>query len=138
MLDRARKCASPKVSFIHADFLEWHSEEHFDHIICPFFLDVFTRNNLKKVLKKIRSLMSRDGHLIVTDFRNTGNWRHQLLLSWMHGFFKLTTKLESDTLQEIERWILDQGFALDEQVNYLSGFVYSSLYSLTQDKHHHE
>ena len=129
MLERAKKRPyKGRVDFICADFFTWQSDQSFDVVICPFFLDVFSETNLKLVLKKINDMTVVDGKLIVTDFQNTGRYDHRILLSSMHLFFRITTQLEGHQLLAIEEYILQKAFKRKEQATFRRDFVFTTVY----------
>lgn len=113
------------VIFVNADFLEWQSDQQFDAVICPFFLDVFSEDRLRSALNKIHALLKLDGHLIIADFGKTNVWQHRLLLHVMHLFFWIFSSLESKKLKPIKEYIIAAGFQLEEERDWYKGLIFS-------------
>ena len=129
MIDKARERKGiGTVDFIRDDFLSWQTDQQFDVVICPFFLDVFTLKNLEQVLIKIRSLTTQDGKLIVTDFQQTDRIRHRILLKLMHWFFRITVRLEGRELAPINDCALKAGFEQKSYKTFREAFIFSSVY----------
>jgi len=57
MIEIAREKRKNAIQFTICDFLEFESSEQFDWIICPFVLDVFTEEDLKDVILKLKVLI---------------------------------------------------------------------------------
>jgi ubiquinone/menaquinone biosynthesis C-methylase UbiE len=126
MIERAAKRGS--AHFIQQDFLAYLTDEKFDWVICPFFLDCFDESALQEVLLRIRRLLGRGGQLLVTDFRWTGHWHHRVLIRLMIQFFKLTTNLSISTLQPIQLQLLALGFRPIHSGLFSSGLIFSEIY----------
>ncbi len=125
MIKRAKQRGH--ANFIHADFLKWESDEVFDWIICPFFLDCFVESELIKCLNKMDKMLSEQGQVVVSDFK-VGKARHQLLVTSMMLFFRLTAGLKAKKLLDLTS-ILKTYFKPMKQASFLNGLVFSDLYS---------
>lgn len=126
MLNRAKERQLKElVNFIHTDFLKWESDQQFDVVICPFFLDVFDEDNLNLVLDKMRSSLDSNGQLMVTDFEPSELKSYRLLLKIMHLFFRLFSSLESRRLKPIRQHILQSGFRIEAEKFWLNGLIFS-------------
>ncbi len=125
MVEMARK-RRKGMEFIQADFLEWKSSRQFGVIICPFFLDVFSPENLSHVLKKIDEVMLPGGMLLVTDFEKRASIRNRFMLKAMHFFFRITTSMESRDLNPIDEYVVQFFEKVDEEM--FGRGVYARLY----------
>lgn len=126
MLKKAQQRKETKhVVFVHADFLEWQSHQQFDAVICPFFLDVFSEDNLNLILGKIRLLLTSKGQLMITDFYLSGLRSHRILLKIMHVFFRIFSSLESKKLKPIRKHVLQSGYQISEEKTWREGFIFS-------------
>ena len=130
MLDQAKK--KRRVHFVHADFLQWESTEHFDCIITPFFLDCFAPDDLQTAIQKIKVLLQPDGRLIVVDFYHDGRRTTGFLLRLMHLFFRWTANLSSGKLQDIHETVLQEGFFCIEKQEE-RGSTFSAVYIRSGD-----
>ena len=126
MIAKAKKNGT--ANFICADYLHVDLERTFDWIICPFFLDCFPERDLITVLEKIKSQLKSDGQLIVTDFEEK-TLGQKFLVKSMIVFFRVFASLPVTRLQPIRSKIQSQGFQSIEQKSFLSGFIFSDLYS---------
>lgn len=133
MLSKAklRKSKVP-VHFICEDFVEWEVPQSFDTILTPFFLDVFDAERLELVIQKLKEGLKDGGRLIVTDFKDTRKWPHQLLLWVMHRFFKFSVKLESSRLQDLHCILESEGFIAVDRKWSPKGFIFSGVYVPTK------
>ena len=115
-----------KIVFIHQDFLDWESKKQYDYIICPFFLDCFSKKNLRKTISKVRDLLKPGGHLLVSDFEENAT---NSLLSWlMHFFFRICASLESRSLKSIHIEIISKRFELAEEKFFHQNMIFSRVY----------
>ncbi len=129
MLRRAKKRNElGRISFVNEDFLKWQTDQNFEVVICPFFLDVFTEANLKLVLNRIGDLADKGSQLIVADFQDTGRFEHRMLLKLMHWFFRIATRLEGRKLARIEHFILQEHYEVKARSTFRNGFVFSAVY----------
>ncbi len=119
---------SDDTDFICDDFLQFETENRYETIVCPFFLDAFDYDHLNVVIRKIHRLLKNDGNLLVADFQNTGKFTHQSMLWLMHAFFRLTTNLQSRRLEDINKMILELGFVLEKEAFLCNSFVFSRIY----------
>jgi len=127
MIERARKrSAKNNLQFIHGDILEFEFNELYDVIVCPFFLDCFNVGNLQKVIKKCKYAIKEDGKLIVIDF--SSDHANRLLIKLMHSFFRLFTRLESQSLKNINEYVLREGFQVQEEKFLHRNMLFSRLY----------
>jgi len=135
MVSRAQKRGHAE--FIVSDFLEWESEKKFDWVICPFFLDCFTSEELDQALVKIQSGLKANGRLLVIDFQNKMR-SQQFLIKSMLLFFRLVAGLSARELVDFRTNLPERGFALKEQRDFLNGLVFSDVYcKSTPDKSSH-
>ena len=112
MLLQAYKYAKARqIKFVNLDFLEFSSEEEFDALICPFFLDVFGETNLNKVIQKFSSMMHSKSLFLVSDFQPVSHTAGRGLIKIMLWFFDITTKLEARKLLSIHQFLHKHGFS---------------------------
>lgn len=125
MLDRAKgRDIQIPTKFVHGDFLD-QELSGFGVVICPFFLDCFNHENLKRVVSKIGNALSPDGKLIVTDFQKGTN---DLLLVAMHLFFTVFANLESRKLKDIHSELLNHSFRPLREAFFYKNMIFSRVY----------
>lgn len=125
MIERAK--GQGEAQFIHADFLMWETNQKFDWIICPFFLDCFDKGGLRYALDKIQGFLKEGGSLCVTDFK-IENRKQALLVRIMILFFRWIARLEAKKLLELRKKTGNH-FMRTKQAEFLNGLVFSDLYS---------
>lgn len=69
-----------RVNFIRADFTSFDSDQRYDAIIFPFFLDMFYDPEILTMIYSSRKLLEDNGFLIIIDFENSGSRKHMLLI----------------------------------------------------------
>ena len=117
------------INFHQATFESYNPQVQYDWVFCFFFLDLFKRETLINHVAHINNLMNTESILWVTDFQIVADSFWQKGLSKiMHVFFKLTTKLESNKLKDINDVLLQSGFANENKAEYFNRFILSALY----------
>ncbi|WP_109832552.1 class I SAM-dependent methyltransferase [Reichenbachiella versicolor] len=102
----------------------------YDYIISDFFLDLFSDEDLAKVIDLIKSMLRITGRLIVKDFGVPKTCYQSWLSYSMHTFFRLTTQLKRKRFADLESVLLRNGFKLKDQVFVRKGFINSWVFSL--------
>ncbi len=119
-----RNCQSP-VEFIRSDFIGYMFQKQFEVVICPFFLDCFTTQNLTLILSEIQQLSSTNSKLMITDFQRKES---SVLVWWMHLFFSVFACLESKKLKDIHFFIEKSGFINEKSAFFHQKNIFSRLY----------
>lgn len=128
MIEKAKLRKSlAAVDFIHADYLEWRTDQIFDAVVFPFFLDSFSKTSLDKIIEKSRSELKPNGELHVLDFEKS-SMLHNLLIKLMFLFFRITTGLESRELLDFRSAILAQDFVMMNECSLYNGWVKYRVY----------
>lgn len=89
------------IKFINTDALQTQLPKA-DVVITNYFLDVFTLTNLKRVMDAIDQTLSDAGIWMCTDFRRTNSIFKNGLIKLMYLFFRLSSKLEGNKLQDFD------------------------------------
>ena len=105
------------------------SEKQYSFVICPFFLDLFNQNNLERTVEEIKGLLGPESKLIVIDFEGKNRW-HQLLISLMYLFFRVTTNIETGRLLDLNSVILSKDLEIIHEEARIKGLVYSRTYHI--------
>ncbi|WP_422355502.1 class I SAM-dependent methyltransferase [Roseivirga pacifica] len=129
MLRKAKaRCNSAKVNFIHADIAELTGS--YDAVVANFFLDCFDAESLEDIILHLKSLMSPNAVLLVTDFKQPQMLWHKVLLASMLKFFKHASNLEAGKLQPIREKLKAAGFHEHYLSFGLRGFVFTAAFKL--------
>jgi ubiquinone/menaquinone biosynthesis C-methylase UbiE len=75
---------SRSVNFIRTNFLNYDSNEKYDVIFFPFFLDLFYDSEIRKMIYVSRKMLKKHGSLIIIDFENNGSWKQKVLISLLY------------------------------------------------------
>lgn len=114
------------IDFKYCDFFEYKPNRKYDIVICPFFLDCFNQEQLEEVLNKIKLMLSKNGHLLVADFRSTKS--NRWILRIMHLFFRLFANLEARYLLDIHQMVISAGFEVEKEKFLHRKQLFSRLY----------
>ncbi len=134
MIDYAsKKKTKSSIKFVNEDFLKFNSENKFDVIICPFFLDVFTENELQKVIQKLLFQLNLKGKLLITDFDpNSTTFLNKALLWCMFRFFTIFSKIENSKYNHLfEKVNTSKELLKLEEKSWNKGFIKSQVHELT-------
>jgi len=64
-----------RIKIINEDILKLSLNKKFDVIVCNYILNNFLKDDRIKVIKKIKSLLSKNGYVLFEDF-SSGDFRH--------------------------------------------------------------
>lgn len=101
--------------------------EKFDAVITFCFLDLFSKEELNKVIVKIKGSLKPNAIWLVTDFVNTDRV-HSIMLFIMYKFFRLTTELNNQILPDWERLLVNNSLNKVKHKYYFRNFIKSSVY----------
>ena len=127
MLEKAKKnCNSQnQVEFILGDESAIPNKK-FDVIITFFFLDLFSLLNQDLVFKKLNSFLHTNGIWLLADFIKAENWWQNVIESIMFTFLKLSTNIESSSVNQIEAHFKKSRFYLENRSRFYGGYIFSS------------
>ncbi|MEQ9304157.1 MAG: class I SAM-dependent methyltransferase [Marinoscillum sp.] len=129
MIDRTKqRSTKAAMKFMNIDFLQWKSDQKYDAIYCPFFLDCFNEEQLPQVVQKLSEYLTDTGRLYVVDFQR-GNWGQRVSVRVMLRFFRITSGLSANQLLDLRQVIVANGFEEKKSSCLLSGWVFYSIFS---------
>lgn len=133
MIEKAKRRMSAgsqvEINYYQEKFQNFETKSTYDCICCFYFLDLFNESNLSHHLSHISKLMKWNGILLVSDFQILPNQKLHLLLSrLMHLFFKMTTNLESNRLENIRSIVAQHDFDCQLHTEYFGQFIFSAAY----------
>jgi ubiquinone/menaquinone biosynthesis C-methylase UbiE len=117
-----------QIQFIHGTEKDIPNQQ-FDVVVTNFYLDLFEKDSLDLVLKKIKDHLSQDAAWIATDFVNK-NWKHGLTLRVMYIFFKITSRIEAGKLPDWDRAIEALGAKKIESKLFYGSFIETGYYQI--------
>ncbi len=104
MLQKARSISQTDknimLNFIHGDENSIPEGETYDIVISFYFLDLFQKERLEKVISKLVNGLRLEGKLLLADFNvsSPSPLLHKLLVKTMYLFFSLTCRIETKKL----------------------------------------
>ena len=115
-LDRLRRQGfNPRVTLITAshavlDEPPWRDLPPFDLLITPFFLDIFSPEELPGLMRALSARLTPEGRWLFADFcPPLRGWRAAVL--WvMYRFFRLVARLENQALGDFPAYFRQLGF----------------------------
>lgn len=133
MLDLAKQRLNEmdlkRVLFVHADLVEWTCDERFDGIATHFFLDCFSPQTLDAIVAKLASLATDDAVWLLSDFqvanKRFASIRSRCILWILYRFFRVSCKLEADSLTAAGPFLTGAGFRLEERREFDWGLLKS-------------
>ncbi|MBL6449919.1 class I SAM-dependent methyltransferase [Fulvivirga sp. 29W222] len=131
MIDRSKK-KSP-FRYIDVDFVQSKHDAvfgagKFDVVITNFFLDVFTEEQLRDVVRQVSLQVDKGGMWLLTDFVITKIWWQRMLVRLMYFFFRVTAGLEGDRLLNFEEFLAMVNFKPVYRQYYYHGMIRSDIY----------
>lgn len=114
--------SSDRVTFIHADFLEWDGPRgKFDLIVTNFFLDCFPPGELAAVVERLGELAAPDAEWLLADFQiaeaGMARWRSRMILALLYRFFRVVTGLRASALVSPDDALENAGFTRHRRVS---------------------
>lgn len=100
-----------------------------DIVITPFFLDMFSNDDVNKLVERVAGRLSRKGKWIATDFTKSPKLLHKLLLWIMYRFFRTLCNIQARSLPNWEN-SLETRLTLRESKDFYSGFIRSCVYTI--------
>ncbi|UFH53326.1 class I SAM-dependent methyltransferase [Spirosoma sp. KNUC1025] len=124
-----RQAVVGAVDFRVGDETMLTGNDHFDVIITPFVLDLFTEQTLQaQFIPRLRSTLKTGGLWLVTDFIQTTNWWQKLLLRSMIRFFRLTAGIKTQQLSDWQRALAQNGLLRQDQQTQVGGMVSTEIW----------
>ncbi len=104
---------------------------HFDAVITPFFLDMFSDNKVGKLVEDLTRRLKPGGKWIATDFKNSPKPLHKLMLWIMYRFFGLVCNIQARSLPSWEK-SLGKHLCATECKDFYGGFIRSCVYTIAR------
>ncbi len=126
-LAKQKTYPSPNINFIVGT--EKFTPPHilFDVVITHFYLDLFTKTSLVKVIDIIKRSTRKKALWLATDFVPTNRYSHIFLLKLMYLFFNKVIKIEASQLPPWQQALKDAGFLLQDGKGFYVDFIKSQV-----------
>lgn len=129
MMYLARKQKNDRLSVRYFNSpIEDFKGSDYNFIITNFFFDQFNPLRSKIILGSLKTMLARDGFLILNDFNYSENRGDRLLIFIMIKFFKFSTGIEVNELPLYSKILNDCGFINNDSFQ-ISRNIRASLYS---------
>ncbi|MFD2571875.1 class I SAM-dependent methyltransferase [Spirosoma soli] len=125
-----KKALVGTVEFRVGDETTLRPDEHFDVLITPFLLDLFTEATLQsQLIPKLLNALTKDGLWLVTDFVCTDIWWQKALVRTMIQFFRITAGIETSQLVDWQRLLTEAGLTRTQRQPQVGGMVSAEVWS---------
>jgi cyclopropane fatty-acyl-phospholipid synthase-like methyltransferase len=101
----------------------WPGKGKFDRIVLPFVLDTMSDPEIVSLLSLIKSALSDEGQVIVSDFFNPVSLGQKVIQKSMIGFFRLITSHRRKDLPCINSLFKNAGFELNHEKCWRKGWI---------------
>ena len=101
---------------------------NYDAILTFFFLDLFEQKKRKDIFHLLNNKLKPNGKWFVSDFNTPNNLYNKLLETTMFLFLKITTKIESNKIENYLDLFNQQGFKLNGRSEHFNNFIFSCIY----------
>lgn len=128
MIMRARKYRLSDICYYQEDFFCFTSDVTYDWVLFPFFLDLFSQEEIADLLKKTETLLAGEGKLIVSDFNPPTSWRHRLLIGFSITSLRIAVSLRISRLAPIREVLSREGYESKELFLGENGFIFSGIF----------
>ncbi len=126
--NRAEKLGlSHKLKVINQDFLNFSDSETYDFIAMPYFLDCQSDENIPLILQKAKSILDKEGHLIISDFnkKRPNSLINNTLVKIMYLFFRISTGIPRKALPDYDLFIQNKDWKMEKVYSNSSGVLFS-------------
>ncbi len=128
--DLNQKC---KVEFRRGSFDKITEDEKFDLIVTNFFLDLFSQEEVKAWMRFINNKLSDGGLFYFTDLqisrgKTFRTFLNNIYIKVLYFFFRNTTGINGKTLIDLRTEILQSGFNVIHEKDYLKELFYSAIF----------
>jgi ubiquinone/menaquinone biosynthesis C-methylase UbiE len=118
------------IRFEQTDFLSYDTDEKFDYVILPYFLNIFPDEEVvKRILKKAISYMKPGGYILIADELNPNNLILSIIVNILRIpiflFFQITTGMKYHRIHDLEKILATLNMEIIEEKRFL--FQYCSV-----------
>lgn len=120
------------IRYYHGPVENFKNGGTFDVLITNFFLDLYSDEDFKLIINKLKGNLKKDGFWLFTDFQVSGNYISRFIqrcsLYLMYRFFMVTATINNKKLPEMNRGFSEEGFKLIHQAEFFKKFITSKVY----------
>lgn len=102
-------------------------DRSYEIVITNFYLDLFNRDSLLRVIHQIRTHVKPHGRWLITEFVQEKSW-HTFMLWIMYRFFRIATGIEAGKLPDWRSSLKKAGMQLMHSKEFYGGFIQSAVY----------
>ena len=130
-LSKKRNCGGNSVNFIHCAIEDFKAPFLYQAVLTPFVLDNFEEEKAKQVFTQLDKVLAKDGLWLYADFvydkTNSPAWQKGLL-KLMYFFFRVTTKIETNRLVNIDTYF-KKGYSKKMEARFYFDFITAIAYA---------
>jgi ubiquinone/menaquinone biosynthesis C-methylase UbiE len=133
-LSEKRNTGQNKISFVCKSIEEYFPDKKFDYILTAFFFDNFQKEKIKIIFSKLNAVLKYNGYWLYADFfydNKKGKLWQKIFLKTMYTFFRITCKIETTTLTDMQPIFHKYGYIARFSSAYYAGFIRSEVYEKT-------
>ncbi len=111
------------VKFVVSPFLEYETETKFDSMVFPFYLDLFTNEEVIENIHKAKSLLSNNSSIYVIDFSPAQDlgWFNDLVVRALYVLFYPLTNVYRKSTPDYTKLFLNNGFVKKKELKFYKG-----------------
>ena len=133
-LSKKKNTGHNKVNFVCQPIEEYIPDKKFDYIFTAFFFDNFKKEKISVLFAKLNAVLQYNGYWLYADFmykKTQGKLWQKLLLKIMYIFFRVTCKIETTTLTDMQPFFHKYGYTPVFSSTHYAGFIYAGVYEKT-------
>jgi ubiquinone/menaquinone biosynthesis C-methylase UbiE len=119
------------VEFICGEIESYHTAKKFDAVLSYFFLDQFAKKNRDLIIRQIETLLTPKGIIIIADFSPPKNTFQKLIEKLMFAFLKISTRIESDQIEDLNEEMNQYGYRRKEYLQHKKRNLFAAVYQKT-------
>tara|TARA_R110002050_G_scaffold149463_1_gene276117 strand:+ start:170675 stop:171358 length:684 start_codon:yes stop_codon:yes gene_type:complete len=99
------------VDFIVQPFLSFTSDTKYDAVIFPFYLDVFSEEEVRMNIQHSKKMMNKDGIFYVIDFNssNDASVKNRVLVKLLYRLFYPFTRVKRNAVPDYTQLFMEAG-----------------------------
>lgn len=103
-----------KLQLVESSFFDFRSSSQYDYIICPFYLDLFKDDDVRKNINQFMNFLTPKGEVLVIDFANSqdSSIKGKALVAILYSMFFWVTGTVRFTIPPFDSLFADEGFEL--------------------------
>lgn len=128
MIRLAKKHRKQYIRFFELDFFDFNGNKAYDWILFPYFLDLFSDEEVRKIFDQASPLLKQNGSLLIADFALPKTRFQKLLIAVIIKCLRPLVQLQITKLPSIQSVLMDKGYECLSLEDWSDGFIFSGIY----------